>query len=70
MIIAPSAAARSSGDKIGIKIGARQRGGGLGAFAGGRLADPMQELTNDHVHNRRYGTATVLTAAISLAEEA
>ena len=37
------------GREIGIEIGARQRAGGFGALAGGGRAQPMQELTNDHV---------------------
>ena len=36
------------GGKIGMEVGARQRGGGFGPVAGRRITDPLQELTDDH----------------------
>ena len=63
MIIAPSAAAQIVSRQIGVKIGARQRRSGFRPLAGRRLAHPLQELTNNHWHDRRDVTATHLTAA-------
>ena len=50
MIIAPSAAAKIVVRQIGIEIGAGQRGSGLGSFAGRRVADPLQKLTDNHCY--------------------
>jgi hypothetical protein len=36
------------GRQIGMEISPRQRGRGLGAFAGRRITDPLQELTDNH----------------------
>lgn len=41
------------GGKIGVQIGARQRGRGFGPVAGRRIADPLQELTDNHATTRR-----------------
>ena len=36
------------GGEIGIEIGARQCGGGLGTLGGTRRTHPLEKLTNDH----------------------
>ncbi len=45
------------GGEIGMEIGARQRGGGLGALAGTGGANPLQELTDNHGYRRDKPTA-------------
>ena len=59
------------GRQFGIEIGARQRGCGLGPFAGRSVADPLQELTNNHWHYLTRLTAIVhIDGAAKLTNEA
>ncbi len=41
------------GRQIGMEIGARERGSGIGPLTGRGIAQPLQKLTNNHPTNRR-----------------
>jgi len=47
------------GRQIGMKIGARQSRRGVRALSGGRVAQPLQELTNNHAQPTPLWLATL-----------